>query len=151
MLRSNKGITLTSLVIYVIVLMIVITLLSSFSGYFYKNINQITINEAGDEQFTRFLAYITKDINQESIDFIKTGTDNDINYIILKFEKDAEHQYLYKNETIYYIDKNKHKTIDLCKNVSSCNFSYDDANKALLTNMIINNKNYTKTLILNNN
>lgn len=34
MLKSNKGITMTSLVIYVIVLMIVIALMSNFSRLF---------------------------------------------------------------------------------------------------------------------
>ena len=62
MLKNNKGITLTSLTIYVIVLMIVIALMSGFVGYFNKNINNITASEESDEQFTLFLEYITKDI-----------------------------------------------------------------------------------------
>ena len=151
MLKSSKGITLTSLVIYIIVLMIVIALFSNFSGYFFKNVNQITIKEIGDEQFTRFLAYLTKDINLDEINFVKTGTYNNVNYIILKFEDNIEHQYLYANKAIYYIDKNRNKTINLCNNVSSCNFMYDDTTKALTVNIIINNINYTKLLIVNNN
>ena len=98
MLKSCKGITLTSLVIYVIVLMVVIALMSGFSGYFNKNINQITIKEESNEQFTRFLAYLTKDINNENINFAKTGQENDIEYIIIKFEENEEHQYLYKKD-----------------------------------------------------
>ncbi|MBO4816632.1 MAG: hypothetical protein J5507_07120 [Clostridia bacterium] len=151
MLKSNKGITMTSLVIYVIVLMIVITLLSGFAGYFYKNVKLITIKEASDEQFTRFLAYLTKDINKGNINFVKNGTYNETNYIILKFEDSIEHQYLYKNNTIYFIDKNENKKINLCNNVNSCDFMYDDNSKLLNTNININNKNYTKALIVNNN
>ena len=152
MLKSNKGITMTSLVVYVIVLTIVIALLSGFSGYFYKNVNLITIKEASDEQFTRFIAYLTKDLNQDDIFFIKTGTDNEEsnNYIILKFYGNLEHQYLFKNDTLYYIDKIKNKKITLCNNVNLCNFEYDDTNKVLTTNLNINKKNYTKTFIVNN-
>lgn len=149
MLKSNHGLTLTSLVIYVIVLMIVIALLSGFAGYFYKNINLITIKEESDERFTRLLAYLTKDINQESINFIKTGEDNDVKYIILKFAENKEHQYLYKNNKIYYIDESKNKKINLCNNVNSCDFLYD--NTGLTMNINMNNKEYSKTIKVNNN
>ncbi len=151
MLKSCKGITLTSLVIYVIVLMVVIALMSGFSGYFNKNINQITIKEENNEQFTRFLAYLTKDINNENIKFAKTGQENDIEYIIIKFEENEEHQYLYKKDSIYYINEAKNKKIRICNNVNSCDFEYDNTNKILTVNIIINNEEYTKSLNVNIN
>lgn len=149
MLKSNKGITLTSLVVYVIVLMIVIGLMSGFSRYFYKNVNQITVIEISDEQYTRFIAYLTKDINRDDITFTKTNTENEESYIILKFKGDVEHQYLYLNKTIYYVDKNKNKKIVLCGNVSSCDFQYNDTSKILTINIKIENKEYSKTLKVN--
>ena len=151
MLKSCKGITLTSLVIYVIVLMIVIALMSGFSGYFNKNINQITIKEESNEQFTRFLAYLTKDINNENINFAKTGQENDIEYIIIKFEENEEHQYLYKKDSIYYINEAKNKKIRICNNVNSCDFEYDNTNKILTVNIVINNEEYSKSLNVNIN
>lgn len=149
MLKSNKGITLISLVVYIIVLMIVIALMSGMSRYFYKNVNQITVIETGDEQFTRLLAYLTKDINQNSMTFVKTETDDDIDYMIFKFENDIEHQYIYQNQTIYYIDKNKDKKILLCNNVSSCIMTYNDTSKTIEISININNKAYSKTLKVN--
>lgn len=151
MLKSCKGITLTSLVIYVIVLMVVIALMSGFSGYFNKNINQITIKEESNEQFTRFLAYLTKDINNENINFAKTGQENDIEYIIIKFEENEEHQYLYKKDSIYYINEAKNKKIRICNNVNSCDFEYDNTNKILTVNIVINNEEYSKSLNVNIN
>lgn len=151
MLKSCKGITLTSLVIYVIVLMVVIALMSGFSGYFNKNINQITIKEENNEQFTRFLAYLTKDINNENINFAKTGQENDIEYIIIKFEENEEHQYLYKKDSIYYINEAKNKKIRICNNVNSCDFEYDNTNKILTVNIVINNEEYSKSLNVNIN
>jgi len=144
MLKSNKGVTLLSLVVYVIVLMIVIALLSNFSGYFFKNVNLIAIKEASDEQYTRFLAYVAKDVNQNDINFVKTSSNNEECYIIFKFENNKEHQYLYKNKTIYYLDKNKVKKIALCDNVDSCDFNYNDSIKVLTLNVNINNKEYSK-------
>lgn len=149
MLKSNKGVTLLSLIIYVIVLMIVIALLSNFSGYFYKNVNLITIKEASDEQYTKFLAYIAKDVNQNDINLVKTGLNNDECYIIFKFENNKEHQYLYKNKTIYYLDKNKVKKIALCNKVNFCVFNYNDSVKTLTLNLNIENKEYSKIFNVN--
>ena len=155
MLKSNKGVTLISLVIYVIVLIIVIALMSNFSGYFYKNTNKITINENNDEQITRFLAYLTKDTNSEELSSIKTGTENstesNVNYIILRFKNGIEHQYLFKdNNKVYFINKtnevNKTKKVVLCNNVDLGNFTYDDASKTLTANISVNNKQYEKIL-----
>ena len=151
MLKSNKGVTLLSLIIYVIVLMIVIALLSNFSGYFFKNVNLITIKEASDEQYTKFLSYIAKDVNQNDINLVKTGLNNDECYIIFKFENNKEHQYLYKNKTIYYLDKNKVKKIALCDNVDSCDFNYNDSIKTLTLNLNMYNKEYLKTFNVNYN
>ncbi len=147
MLNSNKGITLASLVIYIIVLMIVVAIMSNFSGYFYKNLNIITIKEESDEQFTRLLAYLTKDLNQENIRLVKCGQDDDIKYIIIKLEENVEHQYLYKNNTIYYVDKDKEKKICLCDSVNSCEFIYK--NTYLTLNIKINDKYYLKTISVN--
>ena len=61
-MKSNRGVTLTSLVIYIIGLVIVITLMSNFSGYFYKNLSEVTIKQNADEQYSKFLSYITKDL-----------------------------------------------------------------------------------------
>ena len=108
MLKTNQGVTLTSLVIYVIVLMIVISIMSVFSGYFLKNTKEVTINEVSKEQYTKFLSYITKDINSGELRFIKSGTISENEpYLIFKFENEKEHQYILKNENIYFLDINE--------------------------------------------
>lgn len=146
MLKSNKGVTLTSLVIYVIVLMIAIGLMSNFSGYFYKNTNKITIKENYEEQYTKFLAYITKDINSDQLNFVKTGTDSGKKYLIFIFKDGSQHQYVYSNENIYYISVSETvpKKILLCNKVT--NLTMDYSANILQINMTINGKNYEKLL-----
>ena len=146
MIKSNKGITLTSLVIYVIVLMIVIGLMSNFSGYFYKNTNNITIKENYEEQYTKFLAYITKDINSDQLNFVKTGTDSEKKYLIFIFKDGSQHQYVYSNESVYYIkvSETMPKKILLCNKVT--NLTMDYSSNILQINMTINGKNYEKLL-----
>lgn len=148
MVKSDKGITLTSLVIYVIVLMIVIGLMSSFLGYFYKNTNKITIKENYEEQYTRFLSYLIKDTNSDQLYFVKSEN----NYLILKYKDGSQHQYIYSidNKSIYYINvvsKTTLKKILLCNNVTNLTMNYSE--NILQINMTINDRNYEKLLNIN--
>ena len=161
MLKSNKGITLITLIVYVIVLMIVIALMSNFAGYFYKNANNINIEEISNEEITRFIAYLTRDTNSEEVIFIKTGnhreigTDFEANYIVLKFRDGRQHQFLYtgSNQGIYFLERTSGGTVSkkivLCRNVNSSVFTYDDTNKMLTLDININGENYAKTLKVN--
>ena len=121
MLKSDKGITLTSLVIYVIVLLIVIGLMSGFSEYFYKNANKITIKENYEEQYTRFLAYLIKDTNSDQLNFIKI-------------------------KTVYYLNVSETtpKKILLCNNVTDLTMVY--STNILQVSMTINGRNYEKNI-----
>ena len=148
MVKSDKGITLTSLVIYVIVLMIVIGLMSNFLGYFYKNTNKITIKENYEEQYTRFLSYLIKDTNSDQLYFVKSEN----NYLILKYKDGSQHQYIYSidNKSIYYINvvsKTTLKKILLCNNVTNLTMNYSE--NILQISMTINDRNYEKLLNIN--
>lgn len=152
-MKSNKGITLTSLVIYIICLVIVIGLMSSFTGYFFKNTNEVTINQNADEQYTKFLSYITKDVNTDDLIYVKTGVNN-ADCIIFKFETGIEHQYVFANGNIYYIsiENQNEKKITMCENVvKSANntpiFSYE--NSKIDINFNIKEKNFSATLSVN--
>ena len=149
MLKSNKGLTLTSLVIYVIVLLIVIGLMSGFSGYFFKNANIITVKENYEEQYTRFLAYLIKDTNSDQLNFIKIiKTESEDNYLILRFKDGSQHQYVYsdKSKSIYYINVSETapKKILLCNKVEDLTMMYS-AN-ILQLNMKINGRSYEKNI-----
>ena len=155
-MKSNKGITLTSLVIYIICLTIVIGLMSNFTGYFFKNTKEVTISQNADEQYTKFLSYITKDVNTDCLIYIKTGVDdvNNVDYIIFKFETGIEHQYVLASENIYYIsiENQNEKKITMCENVKrSANnipvFSYE--NSKIDINFNIKEENFTTTLSVN--
>ena len=146
MIKSDKGITLTSLVIYVIVLMIVIGLMSNFLGYIYKNTNKITIKENYEEQYTRFLAYLIKDTNSDQLNFIKIKTDSENKYLILRFKDGSQHQYVYSDKNIYYLNVSETtpKKILLCNNVTDLTMVY--STNILQVSMTINGRNYEKNI-----
>ena len=140
-MRSNKGITLTSLIIYIIVFTIVIATVSTISGYFMKNTDEVVIGAGASEQYTRFTTYLTNDINSINFKTIKVGTD----YINITFLDQSSHQYIYNNSKIYYISEkegNIDKEITICDKIDNYSFEYDASNSKLKISITIDEINY---------
>lgn len=155
MLKTNRGVTLTSLVIYVIVLMIVISIMSVFSANFFKESKELSIKEISREQYIKFLSYITKDINSDKLRFVKSGTTTEgEEYLILKFEDETEHQYILTNDNIYFLDINdtQPKKILLCQNASTDEthpFEYSELDKKINIKFSINKDEFSTALNIN--
>lgn len=62
-MKAKKGITIISLIVYVIVLSILIGTTSIIIKYFYNNTEETVISKKTANQYSRFVAYITDDIN----------------------------------------------------------------------------------------
>ena len=63
LMKANKGITLISLITYVIILSIVIGTSSILIRYFYINTEETVISKKTADQYSRFITYLTDDIN----------------------------------------------------------------------------------------
>ena len=166
-MKSNKGVTLISLTIYIILFTVIIGILSTITGYFMKNLDEISVSENSEELFGKFLAFINNDINNKNLFYIKAGQDLDENgiskrdYIVFKFTNGTEHQYIVEKEendnTLYFLNiinaddinnRNYDKIITLCKNVTEDEiFKYAD-NK-LNISMKINGKPFSTDLNTN--
>ena len=62
-MKSNKGITIISLIVYIIVLSFVIGTTSMLINFFYNNTEETIISKETSDQYTRFVAYLTEDVN----------------------------------------------------------------------------------------
>lgn len=62
-MKSNSGITLVSLIIYIIILSVVIGTTSILIKFFYSNTEDTVISKKTADQYSRFVAYITDDVN----------------------------------------------------------------------------------------
>lgn len=117
-MKNNKGVTLTSVIIYVIGMAIVIGTISTLTSFFYNNIEISEINDDSASQYTKFSSIFLEEINKENNSIIdcKTITENNekVSYIIFY----TGNQYTFKNNSIY---KNKNK---ICQNIEDCDFSY---------------------------
>lgn len=124
-MKSNKGITLTSLIIYIIVFTIVIGTVATLSGYFTSNLNNVVISSDASEQYTRLTTYLSNDINSINFETMDVGDD----YINITFKDGSYHKYLYNDNKIYYISAKEEtldKKISLCVKIEDCNFTYEN-------------------------
>lgn len=122
-MREEKGITLISLIIYIILLIVVVGILSTISQHFYSNTSYITDMGKYASEFNKFNMYFIEDIkNNSNIYSI------DANKIV--FEDGTI--YTYSNQAIY---RNK---VEICSNIYSCIFSNKEE---------IDENNFTKKII----
>lgn len=143
-MRQNKGITLISLIIYIIVFTSVIGTVAMITNYFTKNSEQTIISSKAPEQYAELTSYLVKDMESDKIKNIRVKAQNVLD---ISFTDELRHLYIYDNNELYYVLINKddvvEKKIRVCKNVSVCNFSKDDSNLNIsikINNIIYNNK-----------
>ncbi len=95
-MKGNKGITLTSLIIYIIGMMIVVALISTLTTFFSKNIKMSDIN-SNTKQYTKFSSIFLDEINAKDnkvISYKTTGEGlNKVSYIIFSSRKSI---YIYR-------------------------------------------------------
>ena len=118
-MKDNRGITLTSLIIYVIGMVIVVSLIATLTTFFYKNVNVDNISK-DTTQYTKFSNLFLKEINKKDNDVIECKTIEEdgqkVSYII--FSDGNQYTYKSENKSVY---KNN---IKICKDVEECEFSY---------------------------
>lgn len=119
-MANNKGITMTSLIIYVLGMVIAVSIIATLTSFFYKNVNVGSINNE-TTQYTKFSNIFSKEIERKNNQIIECNTtgkeENKISYII--FSSGNQYTYKSENKSIY---KNK---IKICQGVENCEFSYN--------------------------
>ena len=120
-MKSQKGITLISITIYVIVMAIVVGIVAILSTFFYTNVNDA--NEAVDPltEYTKFNSFFTDEVNNKDIEVLGCGTTNDgQNYIA--FNNGVQYTYIPENEAVY---RNR---VKIAKGIKQCEFKLDVEN-----------------------
>lgn len=104
-MKNNKGIVLSSLVIYIIVMVIVVCVVGSIITQFYQNINALEADTEEISEFNHFNTYFLKEVKQRGnkIDEVKGS------YILFH----SGNSFSYMNDQIYY------NNISICKKVKN--------------------------------
>lgn len=115
-MKNNKGITLISLITYILGMTIVVALIATLTSYFYKNIDTSGVNN-DTTQYTKFSSVFLEETNKNNNSVIDCKSLKDgISYIIFA----SKNQYTF-DENSKSIYKNN---IKICDDVEMCDFSY---------------------------
>ena len=128
-MRTEKGVTLITVTIYIIVMLIMISIITVLTSYFYKNVDIQSISQNFNQQYTKFNSYFVKEVNkrgnkvvdiqsvsipQDEEENAETNTSQQ-NYIV--FSSGNQYTYIPKNQGIYM---NK---VKIAQNITGCTFS----------------------------
>ena len=108
-MKSEKGITLTSIIIYVVAMIVVVGIVAVITRYYYGNVNKLSNNTASMEEVTKLNTFLTEEVNKSGNIIYDCNTQNNgknDNYIIFYNQNDKDEkignlgytQYTFKNK-----------------------------------------------------
>lgn len=118
-IKNQKGVTLTSLIVYIIAMVIVIGIIATITKYYYSNLSEINSQVDVSKEYSSLNSYILQDVNNP-YNVISECTDNYIVFYNSTNQDDGYHQYTFRENSIYY---NK---IKICNAVKSCRFTQNN-------------------------
>lgn len=118
-MKSQRGVTLVSLTVYVIVMAIVVGILATITTFFYKNVNDTKAEIDPITEYTTFNSYFSDEINHPNIKIVKCGNTEDgqgnvQNYIL--FSNGVQYTYVSANHGIY------RNQVKIGRNIKECTF-----------------------------
>lgn len=115
-MKSEKGITLISLTIYVIVMVAMIGIIAIVSGVFMKSMKDANFYNDPIAEYTAFNSYFSEQVNHSGLKISACEE----NYII--FSDGVQYSFIPENKGIY---KDK---VKICRNIDQCTFSKSEEN-----------------------
>lgn len=129
MIRQNHGITLTSLIIYILAMCVVVSIISTLTTFFYKEIMVDNDNKTQIEQFGKFNMFFLEDIKEYG---------NGIS------EVDENGQYIvFSNGNAYRISKNNiyRNNVLICESISTSNDRFFEVKEVGEKQVVVVNMN----------
>ena len=125
-MKSDKGVTLMALVIYISVFTVVVSSMALLSSYFYNNMHLIKDDANYVVEYNKFNMFFIQDVKHNSTATIENN--------IIKFEDGTIYEY--KSNSIYRNDK------EIATNVKSATFNLESYEVESTTkNLIVVNLN----------
>ena len=134
-MKSEKAVTLTSLIIYVTIMCVVVSIITVLTTYFNKNVINVSNSANSYKQYTKFNSYFVQDINLSNNAIIECSE----NYVVFS----SGNQYTFQNNSIYF---NK---VKICTDLKQCTFAQStdtNGNEIVTVNIVTDND---KTFSLN--
>lgn len=143
-MRTQTGVTLISVTIYVIVMVIVVAVITVLTSYFYKNVDITATRQDLNQQYTKFNTYFIEEVNKKGNKILDIGeTQEDDENAIQKyivFSSGNQYTYIPQNKGIYI------NQVKIAENITNCTFtSQKDENGKTIVTVVIQGDNFEKT------
>lgn len=100
-MKSEKGITLTALIIYVLVFTATLGLLANLSNFVYSNLSKINTNSVSSEEFNKFNSYFVQDIIESKQGTATTIEQNGEKTVEIVLSNGSKYTYKQSENAIY--------------------------------------------------
>ena len=141
-MKSEKGITMVSLIIYVIAMLITITIITIVTSYFYKNVDIDSDRYTYFSEFTKFESFISEEVNKTNNEILDIGEitiDNKTQYYIA-FSSGNQYTYIPENQAIYQ------NNIKIASGVEQCSFKEKFVSGKQAVEILIKIQDRTRTV-----
>lgn len=123
-MKSERGVTLIILCIYVIVFSIIIVLLANLSNYIYNNLDNINDSSIDLSEFNKFNMYFIEDVKSNKQALVQNlADDNNNEFIQIAFADGDIYTYTIGDNSIY---KNNQKIATSIKDFKAEGFKKDE-------------------------
>ncbi len=133
-MKSNRGVTTTSLIIYVIAMTIVIGIIATINSFFYSNVMNLEDGSSNIAELTKFNMYFLEDTKKSNNDIVKLSN-NSITF-------SSGNTFTFQDNAIYL------NNIRICEDVQNLQFSVNENSDKNIINVLVtigDNMEYTKT------
>lgn len=140
-MKSNRGVTITGLVIYVGSFLMICGVIAVITTFFYNNSKYLSSQATASSEFDILNAYLAKEAKTEGNEVIEVTSDG----TTIKFSNG--NKYIFnsggKYGQIYFCNTLNNKYFLLCNYIDTCNFTKGD--KLFSLEIEILRKKYTQT------
>jgi len=132
-MKSCRGVTTTSLIIYVIAMLMVIGIIATINSFFYTNVMNLEDSSANISEITKFNMYFLQEVKNDNNTIVNLNE----NSIVFS----TGNAFTFQDNSIYY------NNIRICENIRNLQFTIEEINNKQVINVLITvgeNVEYTK-------
>lgn len=146
-MKSENGISMVSLIIYVIAMLITVTIITVVTSYFTKNIDVSEDKYTYFAEFTKFESFFSEEVNKENNTILDVGTitegttpENQKTQSYIALASGNQYTYIPENKAIYQ------NNVKIISGVDNCKFTEKFVNGKEAIDILITIQDKTKQL-----
>ena len=141
-MKSEKGVTMVSLIIYVIAMLVTITIITIVTSYFYQNVDITSEKYTYFTEFTKFESYFSEEVNKTNNEILDIGetTNNGKTQKYIVLSSGNQYTYIPENKAIYQ------NNVKIASGEESCTFTEKFTSGKQAVEITITIQDRTRTL-----